>query len=95
MEPTQVETAEITLTVYMPKKLDLPVQIDPATGGLWPCAGMVNQRFLDAKSLLDAGIDVRWHMADGSTLDTETALKLIDANNAKIAEGQAIPNFEA
>lgn len=93
-DPTQVETVEVSLTTFLPKQLNLPVQIDPATGEPWPCAGMVSQRFLDAKTLLDAGIDVRWTMPDGTPVETPMALRLIEEHNAKIAEGYAIPNFE-
>lgn len=93
-EPTITETVEVTLTTYIPRQLNLPVQTDPATGEPWPAAGMVSQRFLDAKSLLDAGVDVRWTLPDGTPIDTDMALRLIEEHNVKIAEGYAIPNFE-
>lgn len=93
LEP--VDTVPITITLHIPRKVQLPVQIDPINGEPWPSAGVALSRVFNAQDLIEAGITVEWALPDGTPVPPDVALALIIKHTEMISEGYAIPNFTA
>lgn len=93
IEPERTELVTLPLDpVRCPKRLELAAQYD-GEGRVWPTGGIQRLTTIPLSHLLEAGIEVRWRLPDGTVIDQETGVFLVAARQADCDKGYR-PVFE-
>lgn len=87
IEPERCELVTLPLDpVRCPKRLELPAEYD-SEGRVWPTGGIQRLTTIPLAHLLEAGVEVRWKLPNGTVIDQDTGILLVAARQADCDKG--------